>query len=101
MKVARMSRVERRQLIRLGRRSNDPYTSLRFQASRSWGRVGAPRNVPDLGRGRLQLESRNVSRDRVGRSVQRPRWNGRSLPPPLLNRRCVKTLRKDAVGSHL
>src|ERR1019366_4346520 len=49
------------------------------------------RSVPDLDRRRLQLESRNVSRDRVGRSVQRPRWNDRSLPPPLLNTRSVKT----------
>ncbi len=32
MKVPRMSRAERRQLIRLGRRSDDPYTALRFQA---------------------------------------------------------------------
>jgi transposase len=32
MKVPRMSRAERRQLIRLGRRSDDSYTSLRFHA---------------------------------------------------------------------
>jgi transposase len=32
MKIPRMSRLERRQLIRLGRRSRDPYTALRFQA---------------------------------------------------------------------
>ena len=32
MKVPRMSRAERRMLIRLGRRSGDAYTALRFQA---------------------------------------------------------------------
>src|ERR1019366_9302314 len=32
-------------------------------------------SVPDLDRGRFQLESWSVSRDRVGRSLQRPRWN--------------------------
>jgi hypothetical protein len=32
MKVPRMSRAERRVLIRLGRRSGDAYTALRFQA---------------------------------------------------------------------
>lgn len=32
MKVPRMSRVERRILIRFGRRSGDAYTALRFQA---------------------------------------------------------------------
>src|ERR1019366_2008514 len=51
----------------------------------------ASRSVPDLDRGRFQLESWNVSRGRVGRSLQRPRWNDRSLPPPLLNTRCVET----------
>jgi transposase len=37
MKVPRMSRVERRQLVRQGRRSGDPYTALRFQAVASLG----------------------------------------------------------------
>jgi Winged helix-turn helix len=32
MKIPRMSRVERRRLIGMGRRSGDPYTALRFQA---------------------------------------------------------------------
>jgi transposase len=32
-----MSRVERRQLVRQGRRSGDPYTALRFQAVASLG----------------------------------------------------------------
>jgi transposase len=32
MNIPRMSRVVRRRLIRLGRRSGDPYTALRFQA---------------------------------------------------------------------
>jgi transposase len=45
MKVARMSRVERRQLIRLGRRSHDPYTSLRFQAV---AKLGAGRSTPQV-----------------------------------------------------
>lgn len=42
MKVPRMSRVERRRLIRLGRRSNDPYTALRFQAV---ARLGAGKST--------------------------------------------------------
>ncbi len=43
MKVPRMSRVERRQLIRLGRRSDDPYTALRFQAV---ARLGTGSSTP-------------------------------------------------------
>jgi transposase len=42
MNVPRMSRVERRQLISLGRRSGDPYTALRFQAV---ARLGAGRTM--------------------------------------------------------
>jgi transposase len=40
-----MSRVERRQLIRLGRRSNDPYTALRFHAV---ARLGTGRSTPQV-----------------------------------------------------
>jgi transposase len=40
-----MSRVERRQLVRLGRRSNDPYTVLRFQAVAG---LGAGRTTPQV-----------------------------------------------------
>jgi hypothetical protein len=45
MKVQRMSRVERRQLIRLGRRSDDPYTALRFQAV---ARLGTGSSTPQV-----------------------------------------------------
>jgi hypothetical protein len=45
MKVPRMSRVERRQLIRLGRRSDDPYTALRFQAVARLGTRSSARQV--------------------------------------------------------
>jgi transposase len=45
MKVPRMSRVERRQLIRLGRRSDDPYTALRFQAV---ARLGTGSSTPQV-----------------------------------------------------
>lgn len=45
MKVPRMSRVERRQLIRLGRRSGDPYTALRFQAV---ARLGTGSSTPQV-----------------------------------------------------
>ncbi len=45
MKVPRMSRVERRQLIRLGRRSDDPYTALRFQAV---ARLGTGTSTPQV-----------------------------------------------------
>ncbi|MGO9838132.1 MAG: IS630 family transposase [Polyangiaceae bacterium] len=40
-----MSRVERRQLIRLGRRSDDPYTALRFQAV---ARLGTGTSTPQV-----------------------------------------------------
>ena len=40
-----MSRVERRQLIRLGRRSGDPYTALRFQAV---ARLATGRSAPQV-----------------------------------------------------
>ncbi len=43
MKVPRMSRLERRQLIRLGRHSDDPYTALRFQAV---ARLGTGSSTP-------------------------------------------------------
>ena len=43
MKVPRMSRVERRQLIRLGRRSGDPDTPCGFRPLRGW-RQGAARH---------------------------------------------------------
>jgi transposase len=45
MKLPRMSRVERRQLIRLGRRSDDPYTALRFQAV---ARLGTGSSTPQV-----------------------------------------------------
>jgi len=45
MKIARMSRPERRQLIRLGRRSGDPYTALRFQAV---ARLGLGRSTTEV-----------------------------------------------------
>ena len=45
MKVPRMSRAERRQLIRLGRRSDDPYTALRFQAV---ARLGTGSSTPQV-----------------------------------------------------
>jgi transposase len=45
MKIPLMSRVERRQLIRLGRRSGDPYTALRFQAV---ARLGVGRTTPQV-----------------------------------------------------
>jgi transposase len=41
MKIQRMGRAKRRQLIRLGRESGDAYTALRFQAV---ARLGAGRN---------------------------------------------------------
>jgi hypothetical protein len=40
-----MSRVERRQLIRQGRRSGDPYTALRFQAV---ARLGTGSSTPEV-----------------------------------------------------
>jgi hypothetical protein len=57
----------------------------------------APRTVPDLDRGRLQLESRNISRDRVERPSRDHKRMTARLPPPLLN----TPMRKDSVGSHL
>ena len=45
MKIPRMSRLERRQLVRLGRRSRDPYTCLRFQAV---ARLGTGRSTPQV-----------------------------------------------------
>jgi len=45
MKVPRMSRVERRQLIRQGRRTGDPYTALRFQAV---ARLGTGSSSPQV-----------------------------------------------------
>ena len=45
MKVPRMSRLERRQLIRLGRRSRDAHTALRFQAV---ARLGTGRSSPQV-----------------------------------------------------
>jgi len=45
MKVPRMSRVERRQLIRQGRRTGDPYTALRFQAV---ARLGTGSSSPEV-----------------------------------------------------
>ncbi len=49
MKVPRMSRVERRQLIRLGRRSDDPYSALRVLAVARLGRgCSNPRVAADL-----------------------------------------------------
>lgn len=45
MKIPRMSRIERRQLIRLGRRSSDPYTALRFQAV---ARLASGRSTPQV-----------------------------------------------------
>jgi hypothetical protein len=57
MKVPRMSRVERRQLIRLGRRSDDPYTALRLDGdeheaaqSRRGARLGDEEVVPAVNR---------------------------------------------------
>jgi transposase len=44
-KIPRMTRVERRQLIRLGRRSGDVYTALRFQAI---ARLGVGRSTPQV-----------------------------------------------------
>lgn len=45
MKVARMSRVERRLLIQLGRRSSEPYTALRFHAV---ARLAVGRSTPQV-----------------------------------------------------
>jgi transposase len=45
VKVARLGRVERRQLIRLGRESGDAYTALRFQAV---ARLAAGRSSPQV-----------------------------------------------------
>lgn len=45
MNIPRMCRVERRRLIRLGRRSGNPYTALRFQAV---ARLGAGRTSPQV-----------------------------------------------------
>ena len=45
MKIPRMGRPARRQLIRLGRRSSDPYTALRFQAV---ARLGMGRSTPEV-----------------------------------------------------
>jgi hypothetical protein len=45
VKIPRMSRVERRQLIRQGRRSGDPYTALRFQAVAT---LAAGRSTPQV-----------------------------------------------------
>ena len=54
MKVPRMSRVERRQLIRLGRRSDDPYTALRRLSQRVEG-IADPAQVAVLGNVKLEL----------------------------------------------
>lgn len=45
MTVPRMSRTQRRHLIRLGRESGEPYTALRFQAV---ARLGAGRSSPQV-----------------------------------------------------
>jgi transposase len=45
VKVPRMGRVERRQLIRLGRKSGDAHTALRFQAV---ARLGAGATTPQV-----------------------------------------------------
>jgi transposase len=45
MKIPRMSRVERRCLIGMGRRSGDPYTALRFQAV---ARLATGRSSPQV-----------------------------------------------------
>jgi hypothetical protein len=44
-----MNRVERRQLVRLGRRSDDPYTALRFEAVARLGTgIGTPQVAAEL-----------------------------------------------------
>jgi transposase len=45
MKIPRMNRVQRRQLIRVGRCSGDPYTALRFQAV---ARLATGRSTPQV-----------------------------------------------------
>jgi transposase len=45
VKVARMGRIERRRLIRLGRKSGDAYTALRFQAV---ARLATGRSTPQV-----------------------------------------------------
>ena len=70
MKIPRMSRVERRQLIRLGRRSGDPYTALRFQAV---ARLGLGQQHAASGR---RAGHRHVDRRPCRRSVPRRRRRG-------------------------
>lgn len=82
MKVPRMSRAERRMLIRLGRRSGDAYTALRFQAV---ARLGS-------GRGTTQVASElDVARSTVVSAGNRFVSDGIA---GLYDRRCGNGARK-------
>ena len=69
-----------RQLIRLGRRSDDPYTALRFQAV---ARLGTGSSSPQVA---AELDIATLDRGRGRRSVPR-RWRRRTVRPAARQRR--------------
>lgn len=95
MKVPRMSRVQRRQLIRLGRRSSDPHTALRFQAV---ARLGTDRSTTQVA-AELDLAPSTVVRaadrflaDGVDGLYDRRRGNGKHKTNERFDRVLVRLL---------
>ena len=103
MKVPRMSRVERRSLIQLGRRSGDPHTALRFQAvaRRAAGRSSVQvANELDVARSTVVSAADRFVRDGVDGLYDRRRSNGRRKTDDCFDRVLVRVLQRtpDAYG---
>ena len=78
-KIPRMSRVERRQLVRLGRRSGDPATAVRFHVI---ARLGRGERSPEVAEG-LEIARSTVVRTAAS---YRNRWGRRPVGSAMAQR---------------
>ena len=96
-KIPRMSRVLRRQLIRLGRRSGDPETALRFHAV---SRLGLGHSSPkvaedlDLARSTVVRAAHRVAEEGIDGLYDKRRGNGAAKVTDAFRRAVTALLRR-------
>jgi transposase len=95
MKVPRMSRAERRLLIRLGRRSGDAYTALRFQAVARLGMARSTTQVAselDVARSTVVGAANRFVADGIDGLYDQRRGNGKRKTDERFDRVVVRLL---------